>query len=629
MPSCTGCAEASAGEQRAGACFESHPLRAAAVHFRAARLNGGNVGLAPRKSDQAARWVQGLLPALPWAAAAIGCWPLLSGGFPKGHDWLLELVRVAEYQAALAAGQLPPFWAENLYGGYGSPVFLFYAPLFSAGSSLLGWLLGSPLRGALWCTVLVSFLAVPAMRAMLKSALVVSRGSSAPPGPEGETLAAAARVGVSVYVLNPYLLGDKLLRNASAEFAALCLMPLLLYGVLIASRRPRAGFGWISGGLAIVILTHNLSALVASALAVGVAAVCYLRERSPYTLWVPAGGLALGLGGALFLWFPAFSLTDLIRTEELLRGRFDFHNQFPSFSVVFGYSRFYATGALTPLILAAGLAVAAGDRWIPYGKVGQGRPVLVAALIAAAALLFLLAPLSTAIWEAVPLMPLFQFPWRMLGPLALLCALVSACVFARLLAGQGARRRMIAELGIWGLCVSNAVPALSAYTPLPPATVARLPVILAPASIRRGRQSVSVLDEYLPRAANRKTWRRGRPAQGPLVQVQGEARIEVIEEGGTRIILDADATGEALVRVARWAFPGWTYEIDGIPAELSENEAGSLDLPVPPGRHRLALRLRPPWQRRVGLALSCAALVLWLVLLIRWPWRRRATSDTL
>jgi hypothetical protein len=114
-----------------------------------------------------------------------------------------------------------------------------------------------------------------------------------------------------------------------------------------------------------------------------------------------------------------------------------------------------------------------------------------------------------------------------------------------------------------------------------------------------------------------------------VVWVRGEAGIEVVEEGGTRIILDADATEAALLRVARWAFPGWVYEIDGNPARLSENRVGSLDLPVPAGHHRLSLRLRPPWQRRVGLAVSCAALTLWLVLLIRWPWRRRPTSDTL
>ncbi len=96
--------------------------------------------------------------------------------------------------------------------------------------------------------------------------------------------------------------------------------------------------------------------------------MCFLRSDPP----TPGGSwravCGLGLAGAFFFWFPALSLTELIRTEDLLRGKFDFHNQFPSFPGVFGYSRFYATGALTPLILAAGVAVAVCDRWIPHRK---------------------------------------------------------------------------------------------------------------------------------------------------------------------------------------------------------------------------------------------------------------------
>src|SRR5258706_16477610 len=75
------------------------------------------------------------LRALPWLMCLVGVAPLLFGGFPLGHDWQYELVRVSEYQAALIAGQLPPYWSENLYAGYGSPVFFYYAPPVSPAAS--------------------------------------------------------------------------------------------------------------------------------------------------------------------------------------------------------------------------------------------------------------------------------------------------------------------------------------------------------------------------------------------------------------------------------------------------------------------------------------------------------------
>ena len=254
------------------------------------------------------------LRTLPWLAFAVACWPLFVGGFPRGHDWSFELVRIAEYEAALAAGQLPPYWGENLYGGYGSPVFLFYAPLFSAAASLLGWVLDSATRGAALLLVLLTAVSVWTLQRMLGSA--AAEGETGAAGGEGLTRA-AARVGVYIYVLHPYLLGDKLLRNANAEFAALCLVPLALHGVLVAGSRPRAAFALLSGGLALSVLSHNLTAMVAVALAVGGALVLYLPAPSRRHWLVVGAAIAFGLALSAFFWAPAVWLAPLVSTQEL------------------------------------------------------------------------------------------------------------------------------------------------------------------------------------------------------------------------------------------------------------------------------------------------------------------------
>jgi uncharacterized membrane protein len=143
---------------------------------------------------------------LPYLACLVAVWPLLAQGFPRGHDWSFELVRIAEYQAALGAGQLPPYWSENLYSGYGSPIFLFYAPLFLFLSALVSWVLSVPAAAT---SVLIAFtlVSVWSVQKMMRAA---------------GTSSTAARIAVYVYVLNPYLLGDKLIRNANAECAGLC-----------------------------------------------------------------------------------------------------------------------------------------------------------------------------------------------------------------------------------------------------------------------------------------------------------------------------------------------------------------------------------------------------------------------
>src|SRR5439155_677729 len=73
--------------------------------------------------------------------------------------------------------------------------------------------------------------------------------------------AASARAAASFYVLHPYLLGDAWLRNADAEYTALCLAPFALAGLLRARAQPRSAVLWIAAGLALVVLAHNLSGL--------------------------------------------------------------------------------------------------------------------------------------------------------------------------------------------------------------------------------------------------------------------------------------------------------------------------------------------------------------------------------
>jgi hypothetical protein len=540
-----------------------------------------------------------LFGALPWLAGALACWPLLDG-FPRGHDWTFELVRAVEYRAALAAGQWPPWWAEDLYGGYGSPIFLFYAPLYAAGTTLLSEFLGSLPAAATAALALLTALSVGTMLFFLRAVV-------------GDP--AAARIGSVFYVLHPYLLGDKLLRNANAEFAALALAPLPLAGVALIGARPRAGFAALSAGLALCILAHNLTALVVTGV-VALAAVLLHAGTADRRTWLRiALALALGLAMSAFFLLPAISLTHWVRIDELVRGRFDFHENFPSLAQAFGYRTFFSAGLLTPLAL--GLALLALLR-----KPASGAPprrLLGACLAAAAGFLFLMTPLSTVFWENVPLLPLFQFPWRMQGPLALMSALAAALAFAALGARASQGRRCAAEIVLFTACVANALPTLIRAEALVPAERALLAQRLAPRTLRATQIPATVADEYLPRGARRETSKTERPLLGPVAWAPHDARVTVLEDRGTRIALSVHLAAPGRLRIARWSVPGWRLELDGRPSEPHSNLAGSLDVDLPAGQTQLSLRLEPPALRRAGVAVSAVACFVWLCLVMRGP----------
>jgi hypothetical protein len=533
-----------------------------------------------------------LLRALPWLACLVGVAPLLIDGFPMGHDWRFELVRVSEYQAALAAGQLPPYWSENLYGGYGSPVFLFYAPLFSASASLAAWALGSVPRGATFVLLAISVLSVPFMRVFLEAFLERA----------GVRDRAAARIGTVFFVLHPYLLGNKLVRNADAEYLGLCLVPIALAGVALAGRAPRRGFALVSAGIALVVIAHNLTALVAVTFTLGLALVLY--GRGSRALWAAIlGGVGAGLALSAFFWLPALALTGLIRPEELLHGKFDYRQQFPPLEKIFWYVRFFATGLATPAVLV--LAPIAAVRF------AQQRRILVSLGAVGLGLLFLETQWSEPIWRIVPWLPLFQFPWRMMGPLALVASALAALLSALALAGLAPRLRAIAELAVAGVLLVNAVPILLQYEPVPSAAEPELAAIVHPEVVRNSVQGVTAGDEYLPRASDLVVWRTQRPLDGPVVAASGPARWETRLDAGSHIELATHSAEPVRLRLARWAFPGWRIEVNGAPARWEPSRWGTLELDVPAGDALVSARLEPPALRRAGLWLSGAALVAW------------------
>jgi hypothetical protein len=533
------------------------------------------------------------LRVLPYLALALSVLPLLLAGFPAGHDWIFEFVRVSEYRAAVVSGQWPPYWGENLYGGYGSPVFLFYAPLFSAGAALLSGLFGSIARGATSLLVLISALSVWSVRRLLEEFLGAGTAAGR----------AAARLGTVFFVLHPYLLGDKLLRNADAEFLALALAPIALRGVVMAGTHPRVSFALISGGLALVVLSHNLTALVVvlSILGLGFAAPGRRGARG----WaVILGGMAVGLLLSLFFWLPALSLTHLIRPEELLSGKFDFHRQFPAPWEIFGYGVFFAGGLATPLALTAGVALVLCDP-------ARRRPA--AALLGAAAiLLFLMTRASTPVWEHVPMLPFFQFPWRMMGPLAGVACGLAAMAFAGALSSAPPSVRAGAEITLSAALVLNALPTLLQYAPLPSDVAVQLPAFLQPESIRRTGATVTVGDEYLPRDADAGAWRSQGRADGPVVSATGSVQWETVADAGTRINLVTRSSGPARLSLARWAFPGWKVRSNGAEGSPGSGPAGNLEVDVPSGEARMILMLEPPLVRRVTVWVSLAALVGWM-----------------
>jgi hypothetical protein len=549
------------------------------------------------------------LAAIPYLAALISCAPLIVGGFPQGHDWTFELARVAEFSHALDEGQFPPHWAPNLYGGYGSPVFLFYAPAFVALAVAVSPVFDSAAAGASLVVVLFSFVGVFAVRRLF----------DAIPGANLQ----GGRIAATVFALHPYLIGDKLIRNANAEFAALCLLPFALEGLMRLERQPLRGTVVVAGGLAVSILSHNLTAMICLALLLGGTLWLHGWRDARRTWLALASGLAVGLLIAAFVWLPALALRDAVNIGDLTRGKFDFHNQWKPIGEFFGYSQFFSAGALTPaaLVLAAWVGVRRSAGAFAGRRFSMG--------LLAAALIFIGLQLrvSTPVWESLPWLPLVQFPWRFMGPLALVSSVAAGAALAPILSQRSSRVRACVEAAIFALCIANAWPQLASYRPLSTAQSKAIAKAVSPEKLRGGALNVSVLDEYLPRGANPAVWKREARVGGRSVLIaEPEAQIEVLEKKGSRIALRVDAPAGTRLRIARWYFPGWEAELDGVPIPAEPNPSGGIDVRLPAPGGAFELVRRPPLSRRIGVILSGLGVGAWLALYCVHLRRRRGAA---
>ena len=375
-------------------------------------------------------------------ALGTSIYPSLADGIHLGHDWLFELVRSAQYRAALEMGQGIPYWAPDLFHGHGSPIFLFYAPLFAAITALLQGVTGGWLEAFGLALSLLTALGGLGIYLLARELI----DDSALKGMAG-------RIALYLYILAPYLLADKWLRNANAEFAGLSLVPFLLLGVLLLRRRSGLGFVITAIAMAAVILAHNLTALWAFSCAITLVCALALQSQSLRFAIRGMGALLCGLGMAAFFWLPALHYRALVSLQKMVVGKFDFHNQFQPWSSYLGYETFFSTGYILPALVAAVT--------IYLVKQMQTRLEAVQLVLAFWLLssLFLLSPVSIPLWETLPFLNLFQFPWRFVGPVTLFVAILGGMATAQAARNSREATRWGLEVSILVLAVFSAMPA--------------------------------------------------------------------------------------------------------------------------------------------------------------------------
>lgn len=613
----------------------------------------------------------------PWLLLLLVlCLPALAplfapGYFYEAHDGRHSVFYQVMFDAALRNGELAPRWAMHHLQGYGYPTFVLLAPLGFYITEIFV-LLGAGFTTAARCAFAVSVLG----SAWGMYALMAYWIAAEPPWNQGATngepqrttnhalsLRLVALVTALLFAYAPYRLLDIYVRGALNESLIFLWLPwlILVFDRLLARGSARGWQGRLVTAVVVLAatwLTHSFAIFFVTPLIVAL-----VLFRIGQRLFVDAGRdwrvfwqttLLAGAAGVGALLLIAFFLLPLLAENPYLDQQvytsagYDYRNHFVQLgqflSPFWGYGfSDDPLGANDGMGFQVGI-VAAMLAFVSLLVVRRARhrALLLFLLVTSALILLLMSPLSASIWNAIPMLAVIQFPWRLLLFASFTMSALAGLTLAELASPLQAallamRQRLPGQEGAGVLLMGlMAILATAAYAD---------PALQAVEPWREDGRAVYRFEEQFPDMITGTIWTEQLFTTSPMsadyanpayYEEHGRTtdltRLSIVEGDG--IVLSNSSAGSHFggvvqmntpgsVRVNLLAFPGWQATLDGVPVTMrTASPYGLIDIDVPAGEHTLEVRMAATPPRSLGMTISWTAVGMLLLLLV-WGWRDR------
>lgn len=502
--------------------------------------------------------------------------PLLVSGFFPMHDDT-QVARVFEIGKALKDGMFPIRWVQDLGYGYGYPIFNFYAPL----AYYVGGIFNVLGADALLSTkIMLGF-------GIVLSGLCMYLLARELWGELGGIVAGL------FYLYAPYHALDIYVRGDVGEIWAYAFLPLIFYGLWKVYRDKKWKFVVIGSiGYAGVILSHNLTAMMVTPFILIFTlflVLCSEKSKRRYMIYHLSSILCLGLMITSFYWIPALFEMKYTNVLSQVGGGADFRDHFVCLSQLwestwgfggsvpgcidglsFRVGKLHIFAVLLSLFLCGVSVLKRRDRVFLF-------VFSIAGLLLAT---FFMLEQSRFIWDTIPIMAFFQYPWRFL---------LLASFFSSLLAGAAlwflkfntSLSYIVFGIALFLLLFGNgklfAPQTIAPKTSLDYTDTRTLQWIASKTS-----------DEYMPKDFKKPQISQDIPSN-PF-QIKGERgtvkdirkKTQVLE---AKLVLENDD----LVRVAIAYFPAWKILVDGREVDYEVKNDG-MYVKIAKGEHTVEVR---------------------------------------
>lgn len=502
---------------------------------------------------------------------------------PHTHDSPVHYARMAAYVKALSEGQILPRWAGELNYGYGMPLFNFiYHVPYLVTSLVIS--LGGGLVFSFKAALFISFLLSGIFMYMFSLRFLKNEGK--------------AFIATVLYQFAPFHLVDLVVRGDMAEGFAVAFLPLILYALMCGFSEKNAKKSILFTGIAgaLLILSHNAISLLFFGIAL-LFALLYAPSLQKRLESAIALGLALCLSA--FYWLPAlierkYTYGDLFMKDMYLSHfapTLNFflpnftnseHLQIGGIDVSLGFTQVIVLVTVLFLLARKKIREKEEKKTITFG------------LFLTFAALFFMQPVSAYFWSTIPILRMFQFPWRFLNITVFSLALLGGVAFT----GK--------KTHTWVLVLITVVTVLSS------AVFFRPPL------------GMDHIDEtyYWNYPLNTTyfgetdvIWSAGPAGSYPQQRfevIEGNGTISNQVKKGTMHTFTVDAQSDVNIVDKTQYFPGWRVLNGGqkIPIEFQDqNWRGLITFRLPPGTHHIQVLWGKSPIRRIADAVTALSFI--------------------
>lgn len=482
----------------------------------------------------------------------ISIWPFFKKGYFESHDGEWMVIRFTAFHQTLRAGQFPVRFVDRLNSNYGYPVlnFLYPLPFYLAEiPKILGFNFVDSIKAVFVVSTVFSSLAM---------FWALSRKFD-----KYSSLA-----GSILYLFTPYRFVDLYVRGSLGECLAFAFVPLCLGAILNIQKGKRIYFPVLSVSIALLILSHNVIALLFLPLLLIISLILIKKNRS-YLL------MSFLLGILISSFFAAPALYDLrfVRLPQIKIGNPQDHlaNLIDLVIPKWGYGPTPNGANALPVqlgIVPLFIALAAFYSQI----IKENRNFLVQLFLGIFVLItFLMSKLSAPIWASMPFSDLIQFPWRLLSITVFISSFLTAYVIS-----NGKNKKTLSFIVV-------AAGIISTILYIKPASFTDK----GDGFYSTNEGTTTVRDEYLP------LWvKRQNPVRADTkIQVTGNTVVEKQNIRPTFYTATIKSDTGANVQVNSIYFPGWQVKVDGEITPIDYmNDFGLINFQLPAGKHEVIIK---------------------------------------